>query len=76
MLPPLRRLSDGGTNYLDYSLFSNPGYNVVWGNDTTADVETTGTGAADAHVVYGRIEGSQNVPEGNYTDTVVATVTF
>lgn len=73
---PLRRLNDGSTNYLSYSLYSDAGYSTVWGNDATVDVETTGTGGIDAHNVYGRITAGQNVPAGTYTDTVVATVTF
>lgn len=74
---PLRRMIDGGgTNYLSYSLYSDGGRTAVWGNDATVDVETTGTGAAEAHTVYGRVAGGQNVPAGTYTDTVVATVTF
>lgn len=73
---PLRRLLNGTSNYLNYSLFSNAARTAVWGDDVTVDVETTGTAAADAHTVYGRIPAGQNVPAGAYADTVVATVTF
>lgn len=72
---PLRRMTDS-VNFLSYSLFSDAGRSVVWGNTTAVDVETTGTGAADAHTVYGRVTAGQNVPAGGYSDTVVATVTF
>lgn len=72
---PARRLVNA-TNYLSYSLFSDTGRAAVWGNDTTVDVATTGTGAADAHTVYGRVAAGQNQPAGAYADTVVATVTF
>lgn len=73
---PARRLLNGTTNYLSYSLFSDTGRTIVWGGDATVDVETTGTGAADAKTVYGRVDAGQNVPTGAYADTVVATVTF
>lgn len=73
---PLRRMSDGATSFLSYSLFSNSGRTAVWGNDTTVDVETTGTGAPDSKEVFGRVAAAQNVPAGSYADTVVATVTF
>lgn len=73
---PLRRLLNGTTNYLNYSLFSDTTRTAVWGDDATVDVATTGTGAADAHTVYGRIPAGQNQPAGAYADTVVATVTF
>lgn len=73
---PARRMGDGGTNYLSYTLYSDSGRSTIWGNDATVDIETTGTGTAEAHTVYGRVAGGQNVPAGSYSDTVVATVTF
>jgi spore coat protein U-like protein len=72
---PLRRMTDG-TNFLNYFLYSNAGFTTVWGNDGTVDVEATGDGEADLHIVYGLVTAAQNVPGGSYTDTVVATVTF
>ncbi|MDI5985317.1 spore coat U domain-containing protein [Halomonas sp. M4R5S39] len=73
---PERRLTDG-VNFLTYSLFSDAGRTVVWTNEATGDVETTGTGAAEDHTVFGRVDGGQSTaPAGAYTDTVVATVTF
>lgn len=73
---PLRRLLNGTANFLTYSLFIDSARTLVWGNDATVDVATTGTGAADAHTVYGRVTAGQNQPAGAYADTVVATVTF
>lgn len=73
---PLRRMTDGSTNFISYSLYSDSSRTVIWGDDATVDVATTGTGAAEAHTVYGRIASAQNVPAGSYSDTVVATVTF
>jgi spore coat protein U-like protein len=73
---PLRRMTDDGTNFIEYGLFTDVGRATVWGNDTDTDVAHTGTGAAVGLTVYGRIPAGQNVPAGSYTDTVVATVTF
>lgn len=74
---PLRRMVDAeGTHHLSYSLYSDSGRSVVWGDDAAVDVETIGTGGAEALTVYGRIPGGQNVPSGVYNDIVVATVTF
>lgn len=73
---PLRRMTDGATNFLSYALYQESGRTTVWGNDTTTDVISTGTGAAVSHTVYGRVAAAQNVPAGAYSDTVVATVTF
>lgn len=72
---PLRRMSDG-TNYLTYSLSQLSDRSTVWGNDAGSGLSYQGTGVADPVIIYGRIEGSQNVPAGSYSDTVVATVTF
>lgn len=72
---PARRLSDG-SNFLSYTLFSNPGRSTEWGNDADTGVADTGTGTASAHTVYGSVAPAQNVPQGSYSDTVVATVTF
>ena len=73
---PARRLSDGGTNFLTYSLFQDAGHTTVWGNTGGTGVANTGTGTQTAITVYGTVAAGQNVPSGNYSDTVVATVTF
>lgn len=72
---PLRRL-ESGTDHLSYSLSQLSDYSTVWGNTAGTGRDYTGTGASGGVTVYGRIAGSQNVPAGNYTDTVVATITF
>jgi spore coat protein U-like protein len=71
---PLRRLYDGVGEYLNYQLYSNAGRTLVWDNDT--GVAYTGTGGSQNLDVYGRIPFGQNVPEGVYTDLVVATIEF
>ena len=73
---PARRMSDGGTAFLSYQLFSEGTRTTVWGNDAATDVVHTGDGTAQVHTIFGRVDGGQNVPAGSYTDTVVATVTF
>lgn len=73
---PARRMVDGASNHLSYSLYSDEPRTAVWGDDASVDVEATGTGEADAHTVYGSVDAGQNNPAGSYTDTVVATVTF
>lgn len=73
---PLRRMNDGGTNYLSYFLYSDSGRTTVFGNTDVTGKGETGTGGTVNTTVYGRVTGGQNKPAGNYTDTVVATVTF
>ena len=73
---PARQLKDGGTDLLTYSLFSDPGRTTVWGDTAGTGVAHTGTGTLTALTVYGAVDAGQNVPAGNYSDTVVATITF
>jgi spore coat protein U-like protein len=72
---PLRRL-ESGANHLSYALYQLSDYSTPWGNDGSSSRAYTGTGSSASVTVYGRIAGSQNVPAGSYTDTVVATITF
>ena len=70
-----RRLTDTGTNYVNYGIYQDAARTVVWG--TAADaLSTTGTGVLQPFTAYGRIPASQNVPAGSYTDTLSATVNF
>ena len=73
---PARRLKDGGTDFLTYSLYSDNGRTTVWGDTAGTGVAHTGTGTLTALTVYGAVNAGQNVPAGNYSDTVVATITF
>jgi spore coat protein U-like protein len=69
-----RRMSDGGTNHLDYELYSDSGRSTVW--DDAPGVDHTGTGSQENISVYGRVPAGQSVPAASYTDTVTATITF
>jgi spore coat protein U-like protein len=73
---PARRLKDGGTDLLTYSLYSDTGRTIVWGDTAGTGVPHTGTGTLTAITVYGAVNPGQNVPAGSYSDTVVATITF
>lgn len=67
----------GGTETLNYSLYQTADRLVVLGNTLLIDViPGLGTGLPIAHAVFGKIAASQNVPAGNYADTVTATITF
>jgi spore coat protein U-like protein len=73
---PLRRMSDGGTNFLAYFLYSENTRTTVWGDTAPTGLAHTGTGAQVGLTVYGKVSAAQNVPVASYSDTVVATVTF
>lgn len=75
----VRRMGDGGGNWLDYSMYTTAARTTVWGDGTLGTVvqNGTGTGAAQNLIVYGRIPTGQFVTAGNYVDnTVTATVTY
>lgn len=73
---PLRRMTDGSTSFLSYSLFQDASRTEIWGNTSGTGVTHVGTGTENAITIYGRVSAGQNVPAGSYSDTVVATVTF
>jgi spore coat protein U-like protein len=66
-----------GTNYLGYALYQDSGYSAAWGTGSGNEVLVTTTSKDPVPLtVYGRIPGGQDLPEGTYNDTVVATVNF
>ncbi|MGH8519635.1 MAG: Csu type fimbrial protein [Panacagrimonas sp.] len=69
--------TSGGTETINYSLFRNAGRTQNWGQtDNTDTLSATGTGVSQGHTVYGRIPASENVPTGDYSDTVNVTVSY
>lgn len=64
----------GGTEMLSYSLYQTVDRLLVLSDVLT--LSGVGTGLAVDHTVFGKIPASQNVPAGNYADTVTATITF
>ncbi|WP_439589208.1 Csu type fimbrial protein [Hydrogenophaga sp.] len=69
-----RRMAKG-TDYVAYELYRDAGRSQVWGNDLAGSLAGTGSGSAQTIPVYGRI-ASANSPAGDYTDVVIATVTY
>ena len=76
------RSMQNGAALLAYQLFRNPPRTQNWGQTLAAD-RVTGTANGmnndDVHVIRGRIPdsaGNQLVPGGNYTDTVLVTITY
>jgi spore coat protein U-like protein len=74
---PDRRMNDGSGNLLSYSLFQNSQRSAVWGDTLGTGKPYFATSSAETNqTVYGRIAASQDVPAGDYTDTVLATIAF
>lgn len=80
-----RRMVGPGGDFLVYNLYTADTYATVWGDDTgdTDLVGGTGEGMALANeltrTVYGRLRAVDNegpVEAGDYSDTIVATITY
>jgi spore coat protein U-like protein len=70
-----RRMRNG-TEYLNYSLFSDAGHSVGWTTTATVDgtIAATYPRTPNTHTVYALIPALQDVPPGTYTDSVIASV--
>ena len=74
--PALRKMSLGA-NTISYGLYRDAARGLYWGATDGTDTQAgTGTSAATAHTVYGRIPPQASQPPGIYTDTVVVIVSF
>lgn len=73
-----RRMRLGATgHYVNYELYRNAGRTLRWGQAIGNDTEPgTGAGTPQSLTVHGRVAAPQNVPAGNYRDTVIVTVTY
>jgi len=79
----LARRMSGGTDMLDYNLYTDVNRTIVWGDGTsgstavtlTDGIVTSGT-RRFSRTIYGRIPAGQQVGEGVYTDTLMVTITF
>lgn len=80
-----RRLRSGPA-LLGYNLWSDPARSSIWGNGTAGTVIVSGAlrvgpgqgnGVRSAvHSIYGRIPALQDAAEGDYVDSIVATLTY
>lgn len=73
-----RQLSDGGSNSLNYNLYTSSNHNTVFGDGTGSSdtVNQIGSGSQDTITVYGRIPAGQSVANASYSDTINVTVTY
>jgi spore coat protein U-like protein len=72
-----------GANLISYNLYTDAARTLVWGDGATGGTQTVtitptgGSVAGPTFNVYGLIAAAQNPkPNGVYTDSVTATVTF
>ncbi len=72
-----RLMTGPGLQTIGYSLWRNAGRTLNWGTSIGVDtLAGTGTGAAQAVTVYGRVPAQATPGVGNYADTVTATITY
>jgi len=64
-----------GASALTYNLYTDASRTFVWG-DGVAGNAVSATGTTVDLPVYGRIAPHQNVPAGEYVDTIVITVSY
>jgi spore coat protein U-like protein len=69
-----RRLTDA-TNYLNYTIAVTQGAAAI-ANATAVPVTVSAVDGSGTATLFGRIPAQGNKPAGNYTDTVVVTLTY
>ena len=83
--PPVRRMASGTGEFINYELYTNVTRTTHWlsavataptaAQPVAGAPSATGTGLNQNFIVYGRVP-LQNAVPGNYTDSVVVTVTY
>ncbi len=72
-----RLMAGTGAATVQYQIYRDSGRTQIWGNTPGTDtVGGTGSGAAQAITMYGRVPPQATPAAGTYTTTVTATVNF
>lgn len=73
---PIRQMSAGGTDRLDYQIYLDAAYTIPWGNTPLTGAVLSGTGGGMSQGVYALVPAGQQVLSGLYQDSVLATITY
>lgn len=74
--PALRKMTLS-TNSVTYGIYSDIARATAWGSLAGATIAGTGTGLTQSLTMYGRVPPqSPTPPPGNYSDTLIATITY
>jgi spore coat protein U-like protein len=65
---PIRQMSAGGSDRIDYNIYRDAAFTIPWGNTPASGAVLTGTGGADSAALYARVPAGQQVLSGTYTD--------
>jgi spore coat protein U-like protein len=76
----VRVMTAGGNNHLEYNIYLDATHRIIWGNGTNGTdvyVDTSPPNRTPVIVpMFGRIRGMQDVPAGDYIDSLIARVVF
>jgi len=73
---PTNRKMVKGAESVTYGLYSDAARTLPWGSTAGQTIAGTGAGAAQSYNVYGRVPAQTTPSAGEYTDTVVVTITY
>lgn len=75
---PQRQMSNGGSDRLRYDIYQNEPRTTTWGCTpaTSQSFISPASNTVSTLTTYGRIPAGQDVAAGDFTDTVLVTVTF
>lgn len=73
--PAARQMARAGSSII-YGLYRDANRTAAWGSAAGDIVTGTGTGSLQSLPVYGRVPAQNTPAPGNYTDTVVVTVSY
>ena len=71
-----RRMGDGGTNFLNYQLYSDNTRSTIWNNTTGRVAYVAANKSPQTLTIYGRVPSGQDPAAGSYSDTVEAIAEF
>lgn len=77
-----QRTMTDGTNTLNYNIYADSARTQIWGNNTGGSVSVLDNYLLNIspttrnYTSYGQLPAGQNIPTGNYSDTITATVIF
>lgn len=72
-----RHMQDLAGNQVSYQVYRDNGRSLGWGLPADGAASTSaGSGAVESFTVYGRVPVQTTPPPGNYSDTLVVTVTY
>ena len=70
------RTMTSGANQMAYNLYTNAQRVLVWGDGSGGSDTVSATIRTQQFPIYGRIPARQNIPPGDYGDTIFVTISY